>query len=206
MDRSDVMASLGQVAVWSLDLAAWGECAQAETEALALEALRRRTGADGVVVTETLRGEDQLFAADRAPATDAHVTRTLAVLREERTRTIEQLRTAGPERWDREDPDVDQPGWMPWRTPAAIARHVVDTESRGYARRLGLPELEPVDDLLEELSRSAAHVRGLLASMPRTGVHRYRDELWTPMRLLRRLAWHERVEGVFLRRRVRALV
>lgn len=85
---------------------------------------------------------------------------------------------------------------------STILRHIADTEARAYPRWCGLPQLEPVDDLREELSRSAKHIREVILDMPRSFKATHRHETWTPVKLLRRLAYHERLELIFLRRRL----
>ena len=65
-----------------------------------------------------------------------------------------------------------------------------------------LPQLDDIADFEDELDRSALHIRQVLRSMPLTFRTEHRGEAWTPVKLLRRLAWHERVVFVFLRRRL----
>lgn len=94
---------------------------------------------------------------------------------------------------------------MSWRTPRQIFRHIADTEARAYPRWCGLPQLGPVEGLRAELEASARHARRVIQEMPRSFTAEHRGETWTPVKLLRRLAWHERIELIFLRRRLNAM-
>ena len=205
VDASTPMAAVGEVAVWSFDLSAWGECTQAATEADAISRFAARVGLDPkqLVVIEKITGPDALFLSDRLPASDMQIATTVEMLDEQRARTLSLVASVPDADMDAEDDSVAQPSWMSWRTPRQILRHIADTEARAYPRWCGLTELEPVDDLRLELERSAMHVRGLIRSMPRTFESEHRGEIWTPVKLLRRLAWHERLESVFIRRRLR---
>ena len=206
VDAGDGMAALGEVAVWGFDLAVWGECTQAATEAEALTRYRRRTGRADLRVVQRITRPAQVFDRDLAPASDDEVEATIAVLGRSRARTLALLRSVPPELLDAADPAVRQPTWMPWRTPAAIGRHIADTESRGYPRRLGLPVRDPLPGLEDELAASAQHIERVLRAAARDRIDDYKGETWTTVKLLRRLAWHERVELVFLRRRVARLM
>lgn len=202
VDASDTMARLGEVAVWSFDLEAWGECAQASTETEALTRFARRAGVSlqDLETSERISGPDGIFSEDTLPATENQVSRTIRILEAQRRETLALLDASTDAELDAEDQTVAQPAWMPWRTPRTILRHIADTEARAYPRWCGLPQLEPVDDLREELSRSTQHIREVILEMPRSFRTTHRHETWTPVKLLRRLAYHERIELVFLRR------
>jgi hypothetical protein len=204
IDESDTMVRLGEVAVWSFDLAAWGECTQAPTEREACAQFGRRVGVpvDDLEVGERITGPSAVFAQDLLPAVDEQIFRTTEILDAQRALTLDLLNAAGDRELDATDPAIVQPAWMSWRTPRTILRHIADTESRAYPRWCGLPQLEPIPDLRVELDRSADHVRQLITSMPRAFQTEHRGETWTPVKLLRRLAWHERIELIFLRRRL----
>lgn len=205
LDAGDGMAALGQVAVWGFDLEVWGECAQAADADDALAAFARRVGRTDLVVAERIVGPDQVFARDREPATDAEIATTVRMVHEQRLATIALIdRAEAAEALDVEDAAVVQPAWMPWRTPRAIAQHLVQDASGGYLKRLGLPTLPPSGALLPDLHASAEHIQRVLQELPRQRVAEYKGEIWTSVKLLRRQAWHERVEQVFLRRRLRA--
>lgn len=206
LDASDPIARLGEVAVWSFDLSAWGECAQAPTDVDALSRFAARAGLEPeqLHVAERITGSQALFRDDTLPVSDAQIARTVDVLDQQRARTLSIVAAATDADLDAEGDDVAQPAWMSWRTPRQILRHIADTEARAYPRWCGLAELEPVEDLRVELVRSALHVRDIIMGMPRSFETEHRGEVWTPVKLLRRLAWHERVESVFLRRRLRS--
>jgi hypothetical protein len=206
VDASDPIARLREVAVWSFDLSAWGECTQApsESDALSPFAARVHLEPEQLQVVERITGPEAIFFKDTLPASDEQIAKTIEILSEQRARTLAIVASTTDTELDAEEEGVVQPGWMTWRTPRQILRHIADTEARAYPRWCGLPELEPVEDLRLELARSALHVRDTINEMPRTFRTEHRGEVWTPVKLLRRLAWHERVESVFLRRRLRA--
>lgn len=201
------MARLGQVAIWSFELEAWGECAQAATEEEARSrfARRARIAPEVLEVQERITGATAVFANDLLPGKDAQISRTVQIIDAQRILTLALLNAATDEELDMHDPAVKQPAWMAWRTPGEILRHIADTEARAYPRWCGLAQLEPIDDLREELARSSRHIREIVHTMPRTFRNEHRGEMWTPVKLLRRLAWHERIELVFLRRRLQQL-
>lgn len=204
VDASEPLAALGEVAVWSFDLRAWGECTQASTETQALSRFAARVALEPreLRVVERIEGPEAIFLNDRLPATDRQIARTIEVLDEQRARTLSLLESSADSALDAQDDSVAQPAWMTWRTPRQIMRHIADTEARTYPRWCGLLEMEPVEDLQGELESSALHVRTIITAMPRTFDTEHRGEVWTPVKLLRRLAWHERVESVYLRRRL----
>ena len=200
------MVRLRQVAIWSFDLAAWGECTQATTEQEARSLFARRVGvADAELeVRERITGREGVFADDLLPAGDGQITRTLEILDAQRAESLSLLDASDDKALDKRDGSVKQPAWMPWRTPRKILRHIADTESRTYPLWCALPQMEPIEDLHEELEHSAHHIREVITTMPRSFRTTHDGGVWTPVKLLRRLAWHERVELVFLRRRLHA--
>lgn len=198
------MAQLGEVAVWSFDLEAWGECTQASDETAALAKFSQRLQIDRreLMVTERIRGPRAVFSEDLGRATDRQIARTLQAMDAHRAQTLALLDAASTEDLDSHDETVKQPAWMSWRTPRQIFHHIADTEARAYPRWCGLPQLGPVDDLRAELAASATHAKGVIQEMPRYFATEHRGEVWTPVKFLRRLAWHERIELIFLRRRL----
>ncbi len=192
------LAGTGGVAAWSLDLSHWGRCGQGDTERQAVADLAVRCGwpdARSVEVIERIHGDEQAFERDLEPPARAEVEATMAVLDEVRPRTIELVAAATETALDRDDPARVLPGWASWRTPRQLAWHLADTESRYYLPSLGLPSRDRADDLVAELSRSAEQVRHVLDTLPANPlVRREQGEVWTTVKLLRRLAWHERGE------------
>lgn len=77
-----MMARLDEVAVWSFDLAAWGECTQASDEDVAIAAFARRAhvAPPELRVTERITGTAAVFRDDLAPATDAWRSSTRNIL------------------------------------------------------------------------------------------------------------------------------
>jgi hypothetical protein len=205
IDASRRMESVGEVAVWGFDLHIWGECAQAPTEDLALAAFARRTGETDLEVVERITNDTDFFQRDLQPCLPSERERTVGILQAQRALTLELLDSVPATQLELYDDHVIQPIWMDWRTPAAIGWHIASTESSGYAKRMGLPSRSPLDDLIAELHASGAHAQGLVQTVAADLRRAYRDETWTTVKFLRRLAWHERVELVYLRRRLRAL-
>lgn len=176
-------------AVWSFDAATWGVCVQGRTVEEALGSWADRFG--GAEVVEVVEGDEQAFRRDFRPASDTEMEHTLSALGRQRKRALAVLHDQPDEILDFDDPDRRLPDWASWRTVRQVLWHVCDTESRYYLPQTGLPGRERREDLAEELAASAAHVRAVLATMPRALVNRTGGEVWTSTKLLRRLAWHE---------------
>lgn len=179
-------------AAWSFALGRWGWCAQGRTPADALAAVADEVG--DFEVAERIHGDEQAFARDLEPATEAEVWATLQTLTAARRDLLALLDGVSDAVLDWDDPARELPGWASWRTLRQMARHIADTESRSYLPALGLPGRPRVPDLKAELAASAAHVRATVLAMPRDAVRQADGERWTSVKLLRRLAWHERGE------------
>ena len=195
---------------WSLELAHWGLCGQGTDEKEALESFRSRAweayraflvrhGEDcpsviDVEVAERIHGDELAFQADRRSASDAEVSRTVQLLDWARADLLELLGSATEAELDWDDPEREMPAWASWRTARLMAWHIADTETRYYLASLGLEAPPRSRDVLEELERSADHVRESLASLPGDLVVERGREVWTSRKVLRRLAWHERGE------------
>lgn len=93
---------------------------------------------------------------------------------------------------------------MTWRTPRAIAEHLVADASGAYLKRLALPVMSLRGELVADLVASESHLRRVIQDMPRDRVTGYKGEMCTSVKFPRRQAWHEGVEQVFLRRRLSA--
>lgn len=91
------------------------------------------------------------------------------------------------------------PSFARRHTLREMAWHIVDTESRYYLPSLGLPARPRAGDLITELTESAAHVCQTVQTMPADLVRRDGGEVWTSVKVLRRLAGHERGELVAMR-------
>lgn len=205
VDAADGMAGLGEVAVWSFDLALWGECTQAASESVAMKKFAQRCNRSDLVVEERITGPDQVFDRDYRPATDAEIDTTLRKLEMQRSITIELIVRAGAAgALDAQDISVVQPAWMTWRTPRTIAEHLIADACGAYLKRLALPVITPQGELIDDLVASGTHLHQVIQDMPRDRVTSYKGEVWTSVKFLRRQAWHEGVEQVFLRRRLRA--
>jgi hypothetical protein len=190
------MAADNGVAAWLFDADHWGRCGQGATEAAALADLGRR----GLVVRERIAGDEQAFERDHRPATARERQLTLEILSRVRRETISLIATAPAAVLDFDDPDRVLPSFARWRTLRQMAWHVVDTESRYYLPSLGWPALERGTDLLSELAASHRHVTEAVADLAPDLVCSARGEVWTSVKVLRRLAWHERSELVVMRR------
>lgn len=198
-------------AAWVFDVDLWGYCGQGPEEESALTQLRHQittalgTGDIELAVAERVSaantGEESAFARDRQPCTDAERQSTLAVLDEVRPQTVALVRSCPSAVLDWDDPDRVLPSYAAWRTIRQLARHIVDTESRYYLPCVGLGYRAPANDLLDELRESAAHVRSAVETM-RPDILRTETVhgTWTSVKVLRRLAWHERGELAVMRR------
>jgi hypothetical protein len=201
VERQVNMATTGGVAAWTFEPSHWGGCGQGLTEEEALADLTRRCGVDIAAVVERVDGDEQTFVRDLAAPSADEVARTLEILEAARTRTLSLVEGASAEALDRADPHRVLPDWASWRTPRQLAWHIADTECRYYLPSLGLPAKDRTADLLTELRESARHVRSVLHQLPAEPlVRRNGAEVWTSVKLLRRLAWHERGEVEVLAR------
>jgi hypothetical protein len=196
----------GAFVAWSFDLRYWGHRGQGADERSALDALSRSAGIDreAMAVAERIEGDERAFERDRCPATPEEVARTVEILKAARADTIALVRSATVAELDRRDPDAAQArsgglGGVSWRTIRQAAWHFCDIESRVYLAGLGEAPPPRSLDLLLELERSHQHV---LATLARLSPHRSRSlggETWTTVKVLRRLAWHERAELIPMR-------
>jgi len=188
----------GVVAAWTFSLPHWGHRGQGPDERAALDALARTGGldSDAMVVAERIEGAESAFQRDHLPATPEEVARTIEILEAAREDTIALVRSATVAELDWHDPAAEraQPGGLSWQTLRQAAWHFCDTESRVYLAALGEPPPPRSLDLRTELERSHQHV---LATLGRLSPRRSRSlggETWTTVKVLRRLAWHERSE------------
>jgi hypothetical protein len=196
-------------AAWTFDSDLWGYCGQGPDEAAAIIDLRRQISAGigtdvELVVAERLTaattGDELAFARDELSCTKAERDATLTVLAEVRPQTIALIRSSSDDMLDWDDPDRDLPSYASWRTIRQLAWHIVNTESRYYLPCTGLEYREATGDLLTELEGSAAHVRSVVPTMPADTIRTdHACGTWTTVKLLRRLAWHERGELAVMR-------
>lgn len=206
VDRRAGMAAEDWSAAWTFDLEHWGTCGQGPDEEAALADLAARCDlgahAPGAAVLEVVErvgraasGDETVFRRDRLPASEAEREETLAILERARARTLELVRAAPPTVLAYRDPDRVLPPYAWWHTVGQIALHIADTESRYYLPQLGLPARERASDLVTELEESGAHVRRVVSRMePDLAATSDRHGSWTSVKVLRRLAWHERAE------------
>jgi hypothetical protein len=187
---------------WCFDLAHWGRCGLGEDEASALAALAKEIGlaASRFEVVERIAGDERAFQRDRLPATAAETQRTVAILRSMRPRTMRLVASATADELDWRDPERRLSSWARWHSLRQIAWHLADTESRYYLPSLGERPLPRGGDLLAELDASHRHVLATIAALPPDRIVRDRGGEWTTVKLLRRLAWHERSELRVMRR------
>lgn len=206
VDQGAGMAAAGWSAAWTFDLERWGTCGQGPDDDAALADLAVRCGLGaGALDAGTLQvaervsrarsGDETVFERDRVPASEAERDATLAILDAARARTLELVRGAPPRVLAYRDPHRTLPDHAWWHTVGQLALHIADTESRYYLPLLGLPARERASDLVTELEESAAHVRRVVARMtPDLAASSDRHGNWTSVKVLRRLAWHERGE------------
>lgn len=187
-------------AAWSFDLDHWGRCGQGGDEPSALLDLQRTLGAQAeLVVAERVTGDEHAFDRDRQPCTDLERQATMAILREVRPQTIDLLRSCSETELDRDDRERILPSYARWRTLRQMGWHIADTESRYYLPSLGLAARHRAGDLVEELELSAQHVLEAVKVMPADLVVEGAHGTWTSVKVLRRLAWHERGELAAMR-------
>jgi hypothetical protein len=187
------MAANSGCAAWNFELAWWGLCGQRADETAALRDLSLQTG-QRLQLSDRVDGDESAFARDREPCTNAERRLTLDILDRARRTTIDLVASCPDEVLDWRDPQRMLPSCASWHTLGQMAWHVVDTESRYYLPSLGLAALSRGSDLIDELHRSAAHVSAEVSAMAPDHVVGQNGEVWTSVKLRRRLAWHERAE------------
>jgi hypothetical protein len=187
------MAFTTGVAVWSFERSVWGVCGQGPTEDVALADFHRRTGRTPRVV-EHIHGDEQAFVRDFAELERWMPSVTVAILERARAETTALVADAPNSALDAAVQGFRRPPWARWNTARDVAWHVVDCESRYYVPSLGLEPKPRAGTLLAELEESAAFVRAVVSDLPPDIVNRTGEEVWTSVKLLRRLAWHERAE------------
>lgn len=186
------MAHSAGAAVWSFDSDLWGICTQGKSPEEALAAWRDSFGA--YRIAEGIHGDEQAFRRDLEPASEVERRTTEQILKFQRLRALDLLGSLSAAALDCDDPGRAMPSWAWWRTARQTLWHLCDTESRYYLPQLGLPSRERQADLREELLVSHEHVGRHLESLPPSRIVRVDGEVWTSVKLLRRLAWHERGE------------
>ncbi|MBE1875439.1 DinB family protein [Myceligenerans pegani] len=201
LDQRAGMAEDGWSAAWTFDLPYWGTCGQGPDDDAALADLATRCGLDADVfevaerVDRATTGDETVFDRDRVPASEAERAATLSILERSRARTLELIRAAGPHVMEYRDPDRTLPAYASWHTVGQLAWHIADTESRYYLPLLGLPPRPRAEDLVTELEESGAYVRRVVSGMdPDLTAEWDAHGAWTSVKVLRRLAWHERGE------------
>ncbi len=200
VENGIAMASDLGSAAWVFDIDLWGCCGQGSDEASALLDLRRVLDRRvEVVVAERVEGDERAFARDRVPCTESERQATLSILAATRPQTIELLGSCSAAELDWDDPERVLPSYARWRTTREMGWHIADTESRYYLPCLELGYRERAPELLEELRLSADHVRQTVETMPAALVVEGEQEVWTTVKVLRRLAWHERGELAAMR-------
>ncbi len=187
-------------AAWVFDPDLWGVCGQGTDEGAALRDLARMLGHRvEITVVERLWGDGQVFERDRLPCTEEERRLTLDILAGTRAQTVALLVSCTPEELDSVDHNRALPSFASWRTLREMGWHVTDTECRYYLPAAGLPSRPPEPDLLTELRVGAVHVRDQVERMAPGVVVEQDGDVWTTVKLLRRLAWHERAELAVMR-------
>lgn len=187
-------------AAWVYDLDLWGVCGQGTDEGDALRELARVLGHRvDITVTERLWGDEHAFERDRRPCTEEERRVTLDIVAETRARTVELLASCTAAELDSVDHNRSLPSFASWRTLREMGWHVTDTDCRYYLPAAGLPARPRESDLLTELRAGVRHVQEHVGRMPPDVVVEHDGEVWTTVKLLRRLAWHERGELAVMR-------
>lgn len=199
LERGVAMAYDCGVAAWSFDLAHWGRCGQGRDEQEALSDLADQVGTARLVVVERVEGDEQAFTADMQPATSEQRKATLTILNQQRAALLALLSGCSEEMLDANPQNDELPSFARWRTLRQRAWHIADTESRYYLPAIGLPARSREQDLAGELRQSLRHVAQAVTTMPSDALRRDDGEVWTSVKVLRRLAWHERGELVAIR-------
>lgn len=188
-------------AAWVYDLDLWGVCGQGTDEGAALRDLARALGHHvEIAMAEQLWGDEQAFERDRRPCTEEERRLTLDILRATRAQTLALLGSCTPAELDSVDHNRALPSFASWRTLREMGWHITDTECRYYLPAAGLSSRRPEPDLLSELRVGAAHVQDQVGRMSPDVVVERDGDVWTTVKLLRRLAWHERGELAVMRR------
>lgn len=187
-------------AAWIFDPDLWAMCGQGPDESAALRNLDMTLEDEiDLHVAERIRGDEQAFERDREPCTEHEWAITLAILEGVREDTIAFVASCPDAELDHDDPQRSLPAFASWRTLRDMAWHIADTESRYYLPSLELPGKPRAANIADELEESAEHVRNQLWEVPADRVVE-NDEVWTTVKLLRRLAWHEQNELAEIRR------
>lgn len=194
------MAYNSGTAAWVFDLDLWGRCGQGMDEHHALRDLSQDLGGDvGLQVVERIWGDEQAFDRDRVPCTTDERAVTFAILGDVRQQTMTFLQSCTAAELDFTDPSRSLPSFADWHSLRQMGWHIADTESRYYLPSLGSPAKPRAADLIDELAESGRHVRTQLHDMSADLVAVEDDQVWTTVKLLRRLAWHERSELAAMR-------
>jgi hypothetical protein len=127
------------------------------------------------------------FQHDWKPLTPAEIERGLQIMDWARQDLLAVLQPLTPEQWA-----LKAPGER-WGV-ARIVQHIAGSEW-WYMDRLGLafPRAELPDEPLAGIQKSLAHLRAVLPAL--AGVDKVvgtDGEFWSPRKMLRRTAWHER--------------
>lgn len=193
----------GWSAVWVFEPDLWGRCGQGPDERAALADLAGQIPDDvrlTVVERHYADTDEPAFDRDQESCTPEERQATLDILDEVRPQTIALLGSLSDDVLDWDDPDRVLPSYARWRTIRQLGWHICDTESRYYLPNLGLGYRERTTDLMAELTQSAAHVRRAITAVPPDLVRfDHRHGTWTTVKVLRRLAWHERGELAVMR-------
>lgn len=217
----------GRSAAWAYDLDLWGCRGQGPNVQGAIDDLVRQCAEPlRPVVTERIEGDERAFRRDFQPCTEAERRTTLHILARARPATLELVRSLSDAALDWDDPERELPDWARWRTIRQLAWHIVNTESRYYLPECGLGYRAPATDgtfapdgtfqplhedtpkevLEAELDQSYDHVRNTVETIPADVVCADHSGTWTTVKMLRRLAWHERGELVVMERLARKAI
>ena len=177
---------------WSFDLGQWGVSATADSISAAVDKLQQVTWASSLEVDEVIYGDERAFSRDLEPATAGERASTLTILEQSRDRTFDLMLSATEDDLDRPLDAGDQ-SHNPWKTARELAWHFADVESRVLIPALGLRPRPREEALLDELRSSHNAVMEAVAKLPEALITvTPSGSEWTSVKVLRRLAWHER--------------
>lgn len=204
---------------WCLDLIGFSTWAPTRDEVLAktpaklgehvlwlqVHGLPAPTLAPGLdIVVEAAFDDEDVFEADREPATRSDVDLTLALMDAARADLVATLDPLPDEVMDWDPPYRAYEEWARWRTVREIVAHVANTETHYYARHIGMRAsvalTGPDDDWHLYLPRSRMQVAMFLRGVAGSNDLARVQDGWSVRKALRRFVRHELLHTRSIRR------